>query len=147
METTENVRTHPPTWLRWFANDAARGILSDASQAPIGCHFFHDSDRNVWEVTLFVSLTEVVGGPQDGTTLPSQVQLDIVQVMQTFDEIPQTYWQSDPVREDDELGQHVSFEGTARGHDVWLRILRRPPVWTEPGRLLHASSGQLENLW
>ncbi len=147
METTGNVKTRPPAWLRWLANDAARGILSDAFQAPIGCHFFHDADRDEWEVTIFVSSTEVVGGPKDGTVLPSQIQLDIVQVMQIFDDVPQIYWQSDAVGPDDELGQHVSFEGSARGHLVWLRILQRPPQWAGPGRLLHAHTGSLENLW
>lgn len=137
----------PPAWLRWFSNDAARGIIADEFHAPIGCHFFHNAADDEWEVTVFVSATEIVGGPMDGKKLPLQVQLDIVHVMNLFDETPAVHWQSDAIAEDDELAQHISFEGMARGHRVWLRVLRDPPEGTGPGRLLHTSDGEMETLW
>jgi len=137
----------PPAWLRWFSNDAARGIIADEYHAPIGCHFYLDSETSEWEVTIFVSATEVVGGPMDGRNLPLQVQLNIVHVISLFDETPTVYWQSDSVADDDELAQHISFEGKARGHKLWLRILKESPEGTGPGRLLHAQSGEIEVLW
>lgn len=137
----------PPTWLRWFVNDASRGIIDHGTVAPIGCHFFHDQTLDVWEVTLFVSLTELVGGPGDGRRIPTGLQVDICRVTSAFDSAPASYWQSEAVAPDDELGNHLSFEGVARGHQVWLRILEKPPGWAGPGRVLHTAQGFFEDLW
>lgn len=137
----------PPAWLRRLSNDAARGIVADEFHAPIGCHFYQNSQNNEWEVSIFVSATEVVGGPMDGRQLPLQVQLDIVHVMNLFDETPTIYWQSEALADDDELAQHISFEGMAHGYRIWLRILKEPPSGTGPGRLLHTQSGEMETLW
>lgn len=137
----------PPAWLRWLSNDAARGIIADEYHAPIGCHFFQNPEDDEWEVTIFVSATEVVGGPMDGTNLPQRVQLNIGHVISLFDEPPSVFWQSDRVDEQDELAQHISFEGVARGNKIWLRILKESPEGTGPGRLLHTQSGEIETLW
>jgi hypothetical protein len=137
----------PPSWLRWFVNDASRGILDHGSTAPVGCHFFHDTELDLWEVTLFVSRTEVVGGPQDGSVISNGVQVDIGVVLQSFDSLPECYWQSEAIHSDDQLGNHLSLEGVARGQRVWLRIVHEAPAWTGPGRLMHARQGIIEDLW
>ena len=137
----------PPAWLRWLSNDAARGIIDDEYHAPIGCHYYQNPEDEEWEVTIFVSATEVVGGPMDGTNLPQRVQLNIGHVISLFDEPPSVFWQSDKVDDDDELDQHISFEGLARGNRIWLRILKNSPEGTGPGRLLHTQSGEIETLW
>ena len=147
MGARRKAGKQPPAWLRWLSNDAARGIIADEQHAPIGCHFYQNPENSEWEVSVFVSATEVVGGPLDGKHLPLQVQLDIGHVMQLFDEVPRVHWQSDSFAEDDALAQHISFEGTARGHKVWLRILKESPQGTGPGRLLHVQSGEMETLW
>ena len=83
----------------------------------------------------------------DGTKLVYEIQLNIGDLMDLFDVPPGVYWQSAAVADDDDLAQHISLEGTARGHKVWLRILKESPEGTGPGRLLHARSGELETLW
>ncbi len=128
-------------------NDAIRGIVDCHVTAPIGCHFFHDRESDVWEISLFVSRTEVCGGRADGKHVPSGLQVDIPAVSEAFDSPPATYWQAEKIAHDDELGNHLSFEGIARGNPVWLRILQHPPDWTGPGRLVHAKSGQIEDVW
>ena len=137
----------PPAWLRWFVNDTVRGIVDRQVTAPIGCHFFFEPEASVWEVSLFVSRTEVCGGPADGKQVPSGLQIDIAAVCAAFDSAPAVYWQAEKLSHDDDLGNHLSFEGTARGFNVWLRILQNPPDWAGPGRLVHASSGNIEDVW
>jgi hypothetical protein len=83
----------------------------------------------------------------DGKEVNPPVQLDISFVIDLFDGIPTVHWQSDPVASDDELAQHISFLGDIGGRCVWLRILRGAPEGTGPGRLVHAGSGRIENLW
>ena len=115
--------------------------------APIGCHFHRSEEGGEWEITLFVSDTEVVGGPHDGTLVPYSLQVDLPVAMKLFDEIPQVYWLAGAQRDNDDLNQHVSLEGKVRGHHVWLRILEQAPEPAGPGRLLHASTGKLQDLW
>jgi hypothetical protein len=140
-------QTNPPAWLRWFVNDAVQGILDRQAAAPIGCHFYHESTSDTWEVALFLSRTEVCGGPADGKRVPSGLQVDIVSVAAAFDAAPAVHWQAEKINDDDELGNHLSFEGMARGHSVWLRILQIAPDWIEPGRLIHSRCGRIEDVW
>jgi hypothetical protein len=143
---SDSVST-PPPWLRWFVNDVTRGIIDRHILAPLGCHTFHDDQTNTWEVTLFASRTEVVGGPRDGSQIPDGLQFDVTAAIAAFDSPPQVHWQVGLVADDDELGTHLSFEGLARGHNVWLRIKEESPEWAGAGRLLHAADGTMEDLW
>ncbi len=147
MSTNEPPEISPPSWLRWFVNDAVRGIMHQTDSAPVGCHFYYDGENDLWEVTLFVGRSEVLGGAHDGKTVPAGLEVDVTQVMAAFDTPPGVLWQAERVTPHDELGPHLSFEGETRGHDVWLRILQTPPDWAGVGRLLHASTGEFEDLW
>lgn len=147
MTTFFETTSTPPAWLRWFANDAARSILETASHAPIGCHYHYAEECDEWEVAVFVSATEVVGGPRDGTIVPCRMQIDVAHLIALFDIQPKIYWQTGVHQDEDETGQHLSMEGSVRGHLVWLRVLAQAPSQAGPGRLLHALTGELEDLW
>jgi hypothetical protein len=147
MSSPSNQQSPPPAWLRWFVNDAVRGIIDHHVTAPVGCHFFHEKESDTWEVSLFVSRTEVCGGPSDGKRVPAGLQIDIMAVCDAFDSTPAIYWQGEKISHDDELGNHLSFEGIARGQSIWLRILQEPPEWSGPGRLVHATDGKVEDIW
>lgn len=147
MTTFFETTSTPPAWLRWFANDAARSILETVSHAPIGCHYYYAEECDEWEVALFVSATEVVGGPRDGTIIPCRMQLDVTHLVGLFDIQPKIYWQTGVHQDEEETAQHLSVEGSVRGHQVWLRVLAQAPSQAGPGRLLHALTGELEDLW
>lgn len=147
MESRICPQILPPAWIRWFINDAVDGIVDRQSAAPIGCHYFHDRTLNVWEISLFLARTEVFGGASDGRRVPSGLQIDVDAVSSAFDAAPKIYWQSEKFSSDDELGNHLSFEGSARGYHVWLRILESPPDWAGTGRFVYAESGQVKDLW
>ena len=147
MQGNSESKTAPPAWLRWFVNDVVRGIVDRHLAGPVGCHFFYDLDGDVWEVSLFLSRTEVYGGAADGKRIPVGLQIDVAAVSAAFDSAPAVYWQSEKISSDDELGNHISFEGVARSVHVWLRILQAAPEWAGPGRLVHAESGRIEEIW
>ncbi|MCA9038585.1 MAG: hypothetical protein KDA91_25850, partial [Planctomycetaceae bacterium] len=106
----------PPPWMRWFVSDVSRSITDYQAVAPLGCHFYFDSDRSVWEITLFASATEIVGGPRDGCKIEGDLHVNLGQVIGAFDEPPTSWWQSERYSESDDLGSHISFEGIARGY-------------------------------
>ncbi|MFZ9090432.1 MAG: hypothetical protein ACO3FE_10095 [Planctomycetaceae bacterium] len=147
VQGTHNNNNNPPPWLKWFVNDAVKGIVHRADSAPIGCHFFHDTESDLWEVTLFVGRSEVVGGPWDGTVVPTGLEVDVTRVAAAFDVLPDISWQAEKVLADDELGPHISLCGISREQKIWFRILQNAPDWSGIGRVLHAESGDIEDRW
>jgi hypothetical protein len=147
MPNTTNSNSVPPAWLRWFVNDAIRGIVDPQVAAPVGCHYFRDTIEQVWEISVFLSATEVFGGALDGKHVPGGLQVNVMQVAEAFDSPPVVHWQSEKFASDDQLGNHLSFEGVARGVKIWLRILQSAPEWAGPGRLFFAESGRVEDIW
>lgn len=137
----------PPAWMQWFIDDVARGVLHQQQLSPLGCHYIHNSDDDVWEVTLFVSRTEIAGGPHDGLCMVPFLQVDVSAVMAAFDEHPRVCWQSGAADDDDQLGNHLSIEGVVEGRMVWLRLMAESPREFGPGRRVHASTGVIEDLW
>ncbi|MGV2336109.1 MAG UNVERIFIED_CONTAM: hypothetical protein LVR18_19025 [Planctomycetaceae bacterium] len=97
MTIQEVPPSNPPAWLRWFVNDAIRGVMHRSDSAPIGCHFYFDSENTVWEVTLFVSRSEVLGGAWDGKPVPTGLEVDILKVSAAFDRQPAVFWQAERV--------------------------------------------------
>lgn len=136
-----------PDWLLSFVNDVVQVFVDASVEAPIGCHVYHDESMNCWEVTLFISRTELLSGPHDGLKFPTWFQLNVFSVGTAFDTLPVIHWQSEKIAADDELGNHLSFEGIVSGYNMWLRILADAPAWTQAGRLVHADTGVIQDKW
>tara|TARA_R110002096_G_scaffold258894_1_gene452405 strand:+ start:1445 stop:1930 length:486 start_codon:yes stop_codon:yes gene_type:complete len=137
--------TQPPQWIQDLTYDATEEIHAFDVLAPVGCHY-HQIDSQ-WEVTIFASRTEVVGGPKDGTQTSSNFSLNLNGVYKLLDDVTEFRWQALPVDEADDLGPHVSLVGTRDGHPVWLRILAQAPVNFEPGRFISAYDGNWDEAW
>ena len=137
----------PPSWLSDMANHLASLMHDVDVLSPIGCHYFHNHHKDEWEVTVFASSTEVVGGEWDGYHTPSKFCFDILRAFEIFDEIKVVAWQALPVSYEDELGPHISIEGLVEGHKVWVRILSESPESIEPGRRIQAYKSDLEEIW
>ncbi len=137
----------PPAWLSDLADCVAEQFYATDVLAPLGCHYHHNRPLDQWEVTLFASRTEVVGGKLDGVTTTSGFSLDLKPIFRMFDEVINFHWQTVSMGPDDDLGPHVSIEGQNEGHSVWLRVLATPPAQFDTGRTLNAYSMRLEDAW
>lgn len=139
----------PPHWLGKLARLAMRAFRSDGEIAPVGCHFHKNDERETtqWEVTLFVSSTEVFGGSLDGQRSFSPFMVDLTELMLSLDVIESCYWQAQAMAEDDQLGPHVGIEGQFQGHSVWLRITAQPPEQFDSGRAFDQFAGERLDLW
>lgn len=137
--------SHPPEWLTSLA-DAAASLFSPADiLSPIACHYCEIGE--VWEVTLFASQTEVLGGPMDGGLRPSRFHVDVKRLGELFDEVDVIYWQAHGFGREDDLGPHLGIEGRCRGHRVWLRVPSLPPKRFPPGRRAVTHDRAWEDLW
>ncbi|WP_417389019.1 hypothetical protein [Gimesia sp.] len=130
-----------------MANQVASLMYDVDILAPIGCHFFHNSSRNEWEVTLFASNTEIVGGEWDGVLAPSKFCFNILNLGEIFEEVESIFWQALPVDYDDQLGSHISIEGKYEGERVWVRVLAEAPEEFEAGRRMQAYEFNLKEIW
>ena len=135
----------PPHWLSTFANSVASCIHSHEILSPLGCHFqFVD---NIWEVTIFASHTEIVGGANDGQISQSCFNVDMKEVIEQFSYIDTISWQTQSLGPDDELGCHLSVEGLCEEKQVWLRITALAPAQFGAGRQALVNQKKLEDLW
>jgi hypothetical protein len=121
-----------PDWLVAFVNEVTPSIYAHDALSPLGCHFqFHGG---TWEITLFASRTEIIGGSEDGRIVSSGFSLDVSSVLKSFSSVQSIEWQAHSLGQFDELGQHISVTGVVGTESVWLRILANAPERFEPGR-------------
>ena len=128
-----------------MANAVAQEIAPVDILAPIGCHY-HCAD-GVWEVTLFVGMTEVVGGRTDGIKRRSRFSVRLGKLDSIFAEVEHFHWQTHTLGSTDDLGPHISLEGKYQGHPVWLRILASPPRRFPAARQAWTNEAELKELW
>lgn len=149
IDDAEICEPQPPSWLSQLAGLVTQAFHAQSSLAPVGCHFHKNDEAETpqWEVTLFVSSTEIYGGALDGQCAFSRFMVDLRDLMAAFDVVESCYWQAQTMASDDQLGPHVGVEGMFQGHPVWLRITAQPPRDFEPGRMFDQSANELHNRW
>ena len=138
-----------PSWIGELARLAVRSFHAPSDIAPVGCHI-HQNDESEpiqWEVTLFVSSTEVYGGSLDGQRRFSPFMVDLTELMLALDVVESCYWQAQAMAKNDQIGPHVGVEGLFQGHSVWLRITAQPPNQFDPGRVFDVVAAELQDLW
>jgi len=136
-----------PDWLDRLANEAIQHIHAVDILSPIGCHSFYNRENDQWEVTIFASGTEVIGGKLDGKITSSKFAVDVRGLYEVFSDPLGIEWQSHPLGPEDELGAHISIEGTFEGFSVCLRVLAQAPGRFQIGRYIHTEEARLENVW
>ncbi|WP_437190627.1 hypothetical protein [Planctomicrobium sp. SH527] len=134
-----------PKWLEEFVETACSALHAVDEMAPIGCHYA--CVDNVWEVSLFFSSTEVVGGNKNGTSDPCLFVLDVVRLLHIFDAVESASWQPFQIDNEDDLKCHFAVVGSYRKSQIWLRVLAEMPAGIEPGRFLDASQGIIHEVW
>jgi hypothetical protein len=136
-----------PAWLPKLADAVIAHMRAVDILSPVGCHHFYDEAEQQWEITLFASRTEVVGGEYDGRWTFSKFGLDVLGLMKIFSKIDSCHWQAHSFGADDELGAHISIVGEFAGQRLWLRVLASAPERFESGRIADTAQQRLENTW
>ena len=137
--------TLPPAWLKELADAAALLMMPADVMAPIGCHYF--CVETTWEISLFASSTQIVGGERDGEVRRSRFCLDIEAIRKLFTEVHSVSWQAQALASDDELGPHVELHAIYAEKEVKLRILAFPPKRFASGRRAIVYEHAWEETW
>ncbi len=135
---------HQSGWLTRLSTCVCKSINLMVS-VPVGCHYHQDGD--VWEVSLFISPTEYVGGPHDGRRAATNYVLNIKELCECFDSIETASWQAFKLDAEDDLGSHFAIFGTYESHKVWLRILANTPDDFEAGRFENYHEKRFVESW
>jgi len=120
-----------PQWLTSLVDAVGGCMETHCAAGPLAFRWGNEDD--FWEVTVYCTPGEAVGGAEDGAVLVPGFSLDLMGLTSIFDELTDSHWQAHPFGPHDHGGPHISVEGTYRGHQVFLQVLAEAPEDEEPG--------------
>ena len=135
----------PPNCISEFVDKVTANIHSHDCIAPLGCHY--QSFQGLWEITIFASKTEIVGGYQDGLLCNSAFHADVKGIQQIFSRVTSISWQNQSMGSNDEVGAHLSLEGVYANKAIWLRITSTAPERFGVGRRADVNQKEIEEIW
>lgn len=133
------------SWLERLTDRVCACLHAVDQMPPIGCHYC--VDHQTWEVSLFLSPTEIIGGQHDGERISCLYMLDMLELLHIFDVVESATWQPHQLNDQDELRAHVAVTGYFEGRQVWLRILADAPERFAPGRYANLLEQKMLDTW
>jgi len=97
-----------------------------------------------WEVHFYPSLSELVGGPEDGAVVYPGLSVDMLALTESFDAIEELSWNSRSRNKEPRYkGAMLDLLGWYCDHPVRLRIFESPPSDATIDTVLEHRSGRL----
>jgi hypothetical protein len=122
-------------WLDMLLDTVAACVEAESPMGPLGIRY--GEENNFWEVCIYPTPVELLGGAHDGEVVVPGFSLDLEQLHSAFDSITAFGWNA--------LGlnwpecPHISIEGVFQGREVYLQVLAYAPENAEPGLKLDAT--------
>ncbi len=120
-----------PQWLTSLIDAVGNCMEAHCASGPLG--FCWRQEDDFWEISVYSTPGEIVGGAQDGAVIVPGFSLDMQGLMAAFEKVADLHWIAQSFGPHDNLGPHVSIEGVYQGHEVWLQVLAEAPEDEEPG--------------
>lgn len=125
----------PMTWLHRLLETVAGCMTAESPMGPLG--YRYSEEEGCWEVDIYPTSVELVGGAVDGEVLAPGFTLDIEELRAAFDRIEILVWHSLGFPHDE--GPRLVVEGVCQGREVFLQVLSCAPDDDEPGMKLNAN--------
>ena len=93
-----------------------------------------DEDDDFWEIWAYPAVQEIVGGKEDGETVCSGFDFDVLEFLSDFE--PEAIGISTRRLNDP---SELTFEGRFRGQDVFLHLCLEPPEDVEATEIVDLS--------
>ena len=125
----------PMAWLHQLLEAVAGCMTADSPMGPLG--YRYGEEEGSWEVDVYPTLVELVGGAVDGEVVAPGFTLDVEELRAAFDRIKAWVWHSLGFPHDE--GPRLVVEGVLQGREVFLQVLAYAPEDEEPGMRLDTS--------
>ena len=126
-----------PTWMVSLVDIVSNCLEAHNVMGPLGFRWWEEDQ--FWEVIVYPTPLELVGGAADGELVSPGFSLDLQDLWSTFEELIDINWCAHAFGPNDPNGAHISIEGVYQGHHVCLRVLSDAPNDEEPGLKLDSS--------
>lgn len=120
-----------PQWLMSLVDTVGNCMEAHCAMGPLA--FRWREEEGFWDIAVYSTVGEVVGGAEDGAVIVPGFSLDVRELMSAFDELTDVHWCSQPLGPHDYRSPHISIEGTYQGHEVYLEVLGEAPEDEGPG--------------
>jgi len=120
-----------PQWLASLVDAVGNCMQSHCALGPLA--FRWRQEDNFWEIAVYATPGEVLGGAEDGAIIVPGFSLNVQELMSVFEELTDVNWCSQSFGPHDNRGPHISIEGVYQGHEVYLEILAEAPEDEGPG--------------
>ncbi|MGO9462703.1 MAG: hypothetical protein ACLQVF_00870 [Isosphaeraceae bacterium] len=120
-------------WLDFLLDHVGACIRADS---PIDSLWLqHREEEGFWEVDIFPTAVELIGGAEDGAVVNPLFSVDLEQLRLTFDRVDDFGWNALGWHDGD--GPFVWVEGAHLGRPLYLRVLAEDPRDDEPRAKLY----------
>jgi hypothetical protein len=121
-----------PEWIDEFIEDVGVGIGTGDVQTAYSVYGPNKADPKThgdpWIVQFYPALSEIVGGPNDGTVVHSGLEVDLISVQEAFEDVEDMRWTSGVgFDETPYTGAILEIRGVYDGNDVTLQVYDKPP--------------------
>ena len=126
-------RRSRPAWINELVSDVADLFepLTDDGRVGFECRLTEEC----WVVGVYLGSTEVVGGPDDGTSRYTDFQFDLLPLLELFGEVERFRWSAVAAGDDPGAGRlsTLTVEGRVADARVRLQVYSVPPPDAAPG--------------
>jgi len=120
-------------WLDLLFDDVGACIRADSPMDSLSIE--HHEEAGVWEVDIFPTAVELVGGAEDGAVVTPLFSVDLEQLRLAFDHVDDFGWNAFGWHDGD--GPFVWVEGAHLGRPLFLRVMAEDPRGEEPPTKLY----------
>lgn len=122
-------------WLDSLLEAVGNCVEADSPMGPLGLRY--REAEGFWEVWIYPTPVELVGGRHDGEIVVPGFTLDLEQLRSCFDSLAAIHWNALGLNLTE--GPHVSIEGVYEGREVFLQVLAYAPRGETPGLKVDAT--------
>jgi hypothetical protein len=133
--TEEEEGLADTAWLDRLLEVVAACIEAESPMGPLGLRYREEG--GFWEVWIFPTPVELVGGAHDGAVVVPGITLDLEEFQAAFDKVEAFVWNALGLNYPE--GPHIAIEGVFLGREVYLQVSARAPEDEEPGLKVDAS--------
>jgi hypothetical protein len=116
-------------WLALVHDAVSACVEAESPMGPLGLRY--REEEGFWEIWVYPTPVELVGGRHDGEVVVPGFSLDLDQLRAAFDSVVAFGWNALGLNHSE--GPHISVEGAYQGREVYLQVLAQPPEDEEPG--------------